>query len=104
MAPTLPGFQGIKRFVQYMDSHPHKPIFYPSNTYGGSKLIRLSWIEAQVEYHTSQKHLKFHQDAYHTIIINRRPSVSVIIYNMFGVDVFWKVHIHPDISSDSTDG
>ena len=27
MAPTLPGFQGIKQFVQYLDSHPHKPIF-----------------------------------------------------------------------------
>ena len=29
VAPTLPGFQGIKRFVQYMDIHPHKPNVYP---------------------------------------------------------------------------
>ena len=27
VAPTLPGFQGIKQCVQYLDSHPHKPIF-----------------------------------------------------------------------------
>ena len=27
MAPTLPGFQGIKHCVQYLASHPHKPIF-----------------------------------------------------------------------------
>ena len=27
VAPTLPGFQGIKCCVQYLDSHPHKPIF-----------------------------------------------------------------------------
>ena len=30
VAPTLPEFQGIKRCVQYLASHPHKPIFYPS--------------------------------------------------------------------------
>ena len=33
MAPTLPGFQGIKRCVQYLASNQHKPIFYPSNSY-----------------------------------------------------------------------
>ena len=31
--PTLPCFQGIKRYVQYLSSHPHKPIFYPSDSY-----------------------------------------------------------------------
>ena len=35
VAPTFPGFQGLKRCIQYMDSHPHKPIFYPSNSYDG---------------------------------------------------------------------
>ena len=35
VSPTLPGFQGIKLCVQYMASHPHKPIFYPSNYYDG---------------------------------------------------------------------
>ena len=27
VTPTLPGFQGLKRCIQYMSSHPHKPIF-----------------------------------------------------------------------------
>ena len=27
VAPTLPVFQGIKLCVQYLASHPHKPIF-----------------------------------------------------------------------------
>ena len=27
VAPTLPGFEDIKRRVQYLPSHPHKPIF-----------------------------------------------------------------------------
>ena len=27
VAPTLPYFQGIKRCVQYLASHPHKTIF-----------------------------------------------------------------------------
>ena len=26
MAPNIPGYQGIKRCVKYMASHPHKPI------------------------------------------------------------------------------
>ena len=43
VAPTLPGFQGIKQCVQYLYSHPHKPIFYPSNSYDGSNFIRLTW-------------------------------------------------------------
>ena len=35
VAPTLPGFQGIKCCVQYLDSHPHRTIFYRSNYYDG---------------------------------------------------------------------
>ena len=35
LAPTLSNFQGINRYVQYLDSHPHKPIFYPYNYYDG---------------------------------------------------------------------
>ena len=27
VAPTLPGFKGIKRRVQYLASHPHKTLF-----------------------------------------------------------------------------
>ena len=40
---TLPGLQGIKRCIQYLASHPHKPIFYPSNYYDGSNFIRITW-------------------------------------------------------------
>ena len=54
VAPTLPGFQVIKRYVQYLASHPHKPIFYPSNSYDGSNVIRLTWSGNQVEDHTTQ--------------------------------------------------
>ena len=44
VAPTLPGFQGIKRCVQYLASHPHKPIFYPSNSYDGSNFSNTAYI------------------------------------------------------------
>ena len=27
VAPTIPGFQGIKQCIQYLSSHQHKPIF-----------------------------------------------------------------------------
>ena len=32
VAPTLPGFHGIKRRVAYIASYQHKPIVYPYNT------------------------------------------------------------------------
>ena len=32
MALTLPGLQGIKSCIRYLDSHPHKPIFYSPGT------------------------------------------------------------------------
>ena len=33
VAPTLPGLQGIKCCIQYLDSHPIKPILYPYDYY-----------------------------------------------------------------------
>ena len=104
VAPTLPGFQGIKRFVQYLDSRPHKPIFYPSYSYDGSNVISITWSGNQVEDHITQNCLEYHQDAYHAIILNRRRSVLGIIHTLLGVAVCWKVQIQPAISSDSTDG
>ena len=31
MVSTLPVFEGLKRCIQYLDSHPRKPIFIPIN-------------------------------------------------------------------------
>ena len=33
VTPTLPGFQGLKCCTQYLDRHPIKSTFYPSNYY-----------------------------------------------------------------------
>ena len=60
VAPTLPGFQGIKLCVQYFSSHLHEPIFYPSGSYYGSNAIRLTWSGNQVEDHTTQNCLECH--------------------------------------------
>ena len=49
VAPTLPDFQGIKCCVKYLASHPHKTIFYPSNSYDGSNFIRLTWSGNKVD-------------------------------------------------------
>ena len=75
VAPTLPGFKGIKRCVQYLASHPHKPIFYPYNSYDGSNVIRITWSGNQVEDHTTQNFLECHQYANHAIILNIIRSV-----------------------------
>ena len=49
VAPTLPVFQCIKRCVQFFATHAHNPIFYPSNYYGVSNLMRINWGSDQVE-------------------------------------------------------
>ena len=103
VAPNITGFQGIKRCVKYLASHPHKPIFYPSNSYDGSNVIRLTRSGNQVEYYTTHNCLELHQDTGHSRILNRRRSVSGILHTMFGVYVFWKVHIKPAIDFYSTD-
>ena len=86
-----------------MASHPHKPIFYPSNFYDGSNTTRLTWIGNQFENHTTQHYLECHQYADHVRVINRRHSVLGIIHNLLGVAVWCKVQIQPAIASDSTD-
>ena len=103
VAPNLLGFQGIKCCVQYLASHPHKIILYPSNYYYSSNLIRLTWSGNQVEYYVTYNCLYCHQYADHARILNRRRSLSGIIYTLLGVAVFWKVHIQPAIDSESTD-
>ena len=57
VAPTFLGLQGIKRCVQYLASIPHKPIFYPYNSYDGSNFVRLTWSGDQVEDYKTQNFL-----------------------------------------------
>ena len=85
--PNIPGFQGIKWCVQYLDSHPHKPIFYPYTSYYLSNVNIFTWIGNQVEDHTTQNVLECHQDVDHPININRRRSVSGILHTLLGVAV-----------------
>ena len=103
VAPNIPGFQVIKQCVQYLASHPHKPIFYPSNYYDGSNIIRLTLSGNQSEDHTTHNCLDFHQDADHARILSIRRSVSGIMHTLIGVDVCCKLHAQPAIASDSTD-
>ena len=85
LAPTLPGFQGIKSCFQYLDIHPHKLIFYTYNSYDGSNFIRLAYSGNQVEYQTAQNCVECHQDVDHARILNRRRLVSVVIHTILGV-------------------
>ena len=32
---NFPVFKGLDRYIQYMDTYPHKPIFYHYNSYYG---------------------------------------------------------------------
>ena len=103
VAPTLPGFQGLNCCIQYLSSHTHKLIFYPSNYYVGSNFIRLTWIGNKLEDFRTHNCLECHQNVVHARIINRRRSVSWIIHTLIGVSVWCKVQIQPDLASDSTD-
>ena len=104
IAPNLPGFQGIKSRVQYMDSHLHKPIFYPSNYCGGSNVIIITWSGNKVEDNTKENCLECHQYTDHYRTLNIRRSVSGILRALLGFSVCCKLYIRPDISSESTDG
>ena len=42
VAPTITGFQDLKRCIQYPDSHYHKPFIFCSNSYNESNVIRLT--------------------------------------------------------------
>ena len=58
VAPTLPGFQELKRCLKYLYMNPHKPIFYPFNYYDGSNVIRLTWSGNQCEDYTTHNFLE----------------------------------------------
>ena len=104
VAPTLTGFQAIKRCVNYFYSHPNKPNFYPSNSCNGSNIIKFTWIGNQVEDYTTQNFLECHQDADHAISINIIQSVLGILHTLIGVSIFRKTHIQPYIESNCTYG
>ena len=70
VAHTLPGFKGLKRCIKYLASNPHKPTFYPYNSYDGSNFIRLTWSGNKFEYYTTNHCLECHQDKDHTRILN----------------------------------
>ena len=104
MAPTLPGFKGIKLCVKCLASHPHKTISYPSNSYDESNVISITWSGNNVEDHKTHNCLECHQDADHAIIIIRKRLILSIIHNLLGVTICCKVQIQPSIASDSTYG
>ena len=54
MAPTITVFQGINNCIQYLDSPPQKPIFYPFNYDDQSYVIILTWSGNQVEDYTTK--------------------------------------------------
>ena len=87
VASTLPGFQGIKCCVKYLASNTHKPIFYPYDYYDGSNVIRPTWSGNQVEDYTIKNFIEWHKYGNHDRTINRRRSVSGILYTLIGVSV-----------------
>ena len=102
-APTLPGFQGLKRCIPYIASHYHKLIFYPFNYYDGSYVTMLIYSWTQAEDYNNHNCIEFHQYADHSIILNIRPSVLGIIHTVLGVSSWYKVHIKPSATSYYTD-
>ena len=53
VSPTLPGLQVIKLCIQYLDSHPHKPILCPYNSHDDSNVIIITYSCNQVEDYTT---------------------------------------------------
>ena len=104
VTPTFPDLQGINRCIQYLASHHHKPILYPSNYHDGSNFIRLTWNGNQSEDYTTLLFKNAIKIQIMLEFLNRRRSVSGIIRALLGVSVFWKVQNQPYVAYDSTDG
>ena len=102
MAHTLPGFQVLISCIQYLASHPHKPIFNISNYSDGSNITRLTQSGIKIEDYTSQKFLECHQEIDHAIILKIRQKCSGIIHTLLGIVACWKLQIQLDVSSEST--
>ena len=66
--------------IQFIDTHHHKPIFYPSIFYDGSNATRIMWSGDQVGGFTTQFFFEYHQDVDNEIILNWMCYASVIIY------------------------
>ena len=87
MAPTLTDFQGLNMFIQYFDTHPHKPNFHPYNSCEGSNVVRPTWSGEQVEDYPTQNGIECHHDEYYERILNKGRLVSGIIHTLTGVAV-----------------
>ena len=57
VAPKLPGFQGIKICIQYINSNLHKNILYLYNSHEGSNVIILTWGLYQTKDYTTHNGL-----------------------------------------------
>ena len=62
VAHRLTVLQGTNNCAQYLASHPHKPILYPSEYYYGSNFIILTWSGNQVEDCTTHNYMEYHPD------------------------------------------
>ena len=78
VAPTIPGFQGIKRCIQYLASHPHKSIFYTLDDYDDSNVIILTWIRNKLADYRTHNCLECHQYADHVRILNIDVSFKAL--------------------------
>ena len=57
VAPAPPGFQGLKRCINYLDIKPNKPIFCHFISYDGSNVIIITWSGKKVEEQSTHNYL-----------------------------------------------
>lgn len=91
-APTLLGFQGLRKILDYLKTHPNMPIFYPAVSKDTTSTYHSGVFHDDKEDTLIVPHcLCGHKDVSHAPYRRNRHSVTACIETISGVAVGWKV-------------
>ena len=101
--PNKPAFLALEHLMQYLHSHLHEPIFYPSTFQQDLQKITYQFSPKQsATYELSSYPVFFSDSSFANILPNRRSMQSNCgLFN--GVVTSWGTNIQTSIASNSTD-
>lgn len=102
-SPNPLSFQGIKRIMRYLHTHPHQPIFYPCRSIGTTETITYHWSSNEKSsYVLPSLPVDFSDAAFANITPDRR-AMEATTFLINGVIYDWSSNIQQSIAKDSTD-
>ena len=101
--PNKPAFIGLEHLMQYLHSHLHEPIFYPTKFTPTPSPITYTFSRKQtLDYFLPSHTVYFSDSAFGNILPSRRSMQSnCSLYN--GTITSWSTNVQTSIAADSTD-